>query len=125
MATRRHGEPHGPHVEHARSRVEQPDAGQHQHAGEAVADREIERASQRRTFQREAREREGRHAHDLEPDEQVEQVAREAEALHGGEEQQHRDVERRADLVEEARGEREGRGEEQGDETREAGALQL
>jgi hypothetical protein len=51
----------------------------HQDTGEAVRHREIERTGERGFFQRERGQREGRDAHHLEPDEQVEQVAREAE----------------------------------------------
>ncbi|MBB2963023.1 hypothetical protein [Methylobacterium sp. R2-1] len=49
---------------------------------ERVGDREVEGAFQRAAAERVGGEAEGRDAHQLEPDEQVEQVAGQAEADH-------------------------------------------
>lgn len=81
-------------VERAGARVEQADSEQDQVGAEGVGDREVERLLQRlELLDIEARERVGGDAHQLEPDEHVEEVAGECKASHGAAEHEHQDVE--------------------------------
>ncbi len=81
------------HVQRAGAAVDQRDAGQRQVGANAVGDREVQRSLQRPAFLRPVGgQRVGRHAHQLEPDKQVEDVAGEAEPGHARQEDQHQRV---------------------------------
>ncbi len=79
---------------------------------ERIGDREIERAFERAFAQRIGGEREGGDAHQLEPDEQIEQIVGQAEADDRREEQQHENLKVRVHVVEISPGEDEGGGEQ-------------
>ncbi len=81
------------HVERPGAPVDQGDARQRQVGAHAVADGEVDRALDRPAFLRPVSgQGVGRHAHQLEPHEQVEDVAGEAETGHARQEDQHQDV---------------------------------
>ena len=78
------------HVQRAGAPVDEGDARQRQVSADAVGDGEVQRALERPAFFRPVGGQGiGRHAHELEPDEQVEDVAGEAEADHARQEGQH------------------------------------
>jgi hypothetical protein len=81
------------HVQRSGPPVDQRDAGQRQVGPDAVGDGEVERALDRPAFLRPVGgQRVGRHPHQLEPHEQVEQVPGEAESGDAGQEGQHQGV---------------------------------
>jgi hypothetical protein len=89
------------HVQRTGAGVQQCDGDEHRVAAEAVRDREVDRALDRRALLDPVggeRVRDG--AHQLEEHDQVEQVAGRAEADHPGHEQQHQPVEEAGDGVE-------------------------
>jgi hypothetical protein len=101
------------HVERPGAPVEQRDAGEYQEGADAVRDREVEGSLERPLLlDVVGHERVRRHAQDLEEDEQVEQIARVAEAQHRGEEHEHQSMEERPDHHEIAPAEDEGREEQ-------------
>jgi hypothetical protein len=80
-------------VQRTRARVDQRDPDHRQERPDRVRHREVQRALQRRALvDVDPGERERRDAHQLEEDEQVEQVARETEADHAGEEDERQHV---------------------------------
>ena len=102
------------HVQRAGAAVDEGDAGQRQVGAHAVGDGEVQRALQRPAFFRPVGgQRVGRHAHQLEPDEQVEDVAGEAEADHARQEGQHQRVVVGGDLLEVPPGEDHRRGDQE------------
>ena len=101
------------HVQRAGHGVQQADAGEREEGGDGVGDREVEGALQWcRLLRFEAAEREGGGAHELEPDEEVEEVGGEHEAAHGGEEDEHQRMEVEIASVDKPPGEEEGKEEQ-------------
>jgi hypothetical protein len=89
------------HVERTGPRIEHPDRDEDRVRGDAVGDREVDRALDRSAFLDPVRGERVRHRpHQLEAHDQVEQVAGEAEPDHGGEEHQHQCVEQAVGALE-------------------------
>ena len=117
---RHHDEPVGPvpgdvradlrHVQRASAPVDQGDARQRQVGPDAVGNREVQRALNRAALIGAVRgQRVGDHAHGLEPDEHVKDIAGQAKADHAGQERQHERVVIGRDLLEVPPGEHHGR----------------
>src|SRR5205085_8653360 len=88
-------------VERAGPSIEERDAEEDEEGADGVEHREVERALQGgRVLGLVAAEREGRRAHQLEEDEEVEEVAGEAESAQRPEEGEDQDVEVGAEIVE-------------------------
>ena len=101
------------HVERAGAAVDDGDPGQGQVGADAVGDGEVQRALDRAAFLGPVGgQRVGRHAHQLEPDEHVEDVAGQAEPGHARQERQHQHVVVGGDPLEVPPGEDHARGDQ-------------
>ncbi len=110
------------HVQRARARVDQRDAREDQERADAVRHGEVQRAGERSLLlDVVGGQRVGRDAHELEEDEQVEQVAGQREPHRAREEQEHQRVEQRPDDAEVAEREDERHHEHGRDERRQPG----
>ena len=111
------------HVQRPGAPIDYGDAGQRQVGAHAIGDGEVQGALQRPAFFRPVcGEGVGRHPHELEPDEEVEDVAGEAEADHAGQEGQHEGVVVGGHLLEVTPGKDHGCGHEDGGQAGQPGA---